>query len=82
MGVTDRQNREKLQTCPKVQNGDFDLDGLCSDLQKKAKCSGGGAVVAKEDFEQVMNKYLPCNDRAGQADLEAAVKEATGSTKI
>ncbi|KAK4665882.1 DNA-binding transcription factor yap1 [Podospora pseudopauciseta] len=73
---------EKLQTCPKVQNGDFDLDGLCSDLQKKAKCSGGGAVVAKEDFEQVMNKYLPCKDRAGQADLEAAVKEATSSTKI
>ncbi|KAK0742497.1 transcription factor PAP1-domain-containing protein [Apiosordaria backusii] len=66
---------EKLQTCPKVQNGDFDLDGLCSDLQKKAKCSGGGAVVAEEDFKHVMEKYL-CKDDEGKATLEAAVKEA------
>lgn len=49
---------EKLQACPKVQNGDFDLDGLCSDLQKKAKCSGTGAVVDEKDFKLVMKKYL------------------------
>ncbi|KAK4174589.1 transcription factor PAP1-domain-containing protein [Triangularia setosa] len=72
---------EKLQTCPKVQNGDFDLDGLCSDLQKKAKCSGGGAVVAEEDFKHVMQKYL-CKDDEGKADLEAAVKEATTKPKF
>lgn len=50
--------REKLQNCPKVQNGDFDLDGLCSDLQKKAKCSGSGAVVDERTFKDVMKKYL------------------------
>ena len=50
--------REKLQNCPKVQNGDFDLDGLCADLQKKAKCSGHGAVVDEKDFKVVMTKYL------------------------
>lgn len=50
--------REKLQSCPKVQNGDFDLDGLCSDLQKKAKCSGSGAVVDERTFKDVMRKYL------------------------
>lgn len=49
---------ERLQSCPKVQNGDFDLDGLCSDLQKKAKCSGSGAVVDETDFKAVMSKYL------------------------
>ncbi|KAK0707536.1 transcription factor PAP1-domain-containing protein [Lasiosphaeris hirsuta] len=54
---------EKLQNCPTVQNGDFDLDGLCSDLQKKAKCSGSGAVVDEKDFKMVMKKYLSKSDK-------------------
>ncbi|KAI1437115.1 transcription factor PAP1-domain-containing protein [Xylaria sp. CBS 124048] len=49
---------EKLQDCPKVQSGDLDLDGLCSDLQKKAKCGGTGAVVDEKDFKAVVSKYL------------------------
>ncbi|KAK8069746.1 bZIP transcription factor [Apiospora phragmitis] len=49
---------EKLQNCPKVQSGDIDLDGLCSDLQKKAKCGGTGAVVDETDFKAVMKKHL------------------------
>ncbi|KAI0168961.1 PAP1-domain-containing protein [Hypoxylon sp. FL1284] len=49
---------EKLQACPRVQSGDLDLDGLCSDLQKKAKCGGSGAVVDEKDFKAVMTKYL------------------------
>lgn len=53
---------EKLQNCPKVQNGDFDLDGLCSDLQKKAKCSGSGPVVDQGEFKAVMEKYLGKNN--------------------
>ncbi|KAI1871320.1 uncharacterized protein JN550_004765 [Neoarthrinium moseri] len=54
---------ERLQTCPKVQAGDIDLDGLCSDLQKKAKCGGTGAVVDEKDFKAVMSKHLgPCPD--------------------
>ncbi|KAF3761370.1 PAP1-domain-containing protein, partial [Cryphonectria parasitica EP155] len=48
----------KLQNCPSVQSGDFDLDGLCSDLQKKARCSGSGAVVDETTFKDVMKKYL------------------------
>ncbi|KAL1875820.1 DNA-binding transcription factor yap1 [Diaporthe australafricana] len=54
---------EKLQSCPRVQNGDFDLDGLCSDLQKKAKCSGSGAVVDESTFKKVMQKYLGKTDK-------------------
>lgn len=50
--------REKLQACPKVQSGEFDLDGLCSELQKKAKCSGNGAVVDEAEFKMVVSKYL------------------------
>ncbi|KAK7753892.1 DNA-binding transcription factor yap1 [Diatrype stigma] len=49
---------EKLQTCPKVHNGEIDLDGLCSDLQKKAKCGGTGAVVDEHDFKAIMTRYL------------------------
>jgi AP-1-like factor len=49
---------EKLQTCPKVASGDLDLDSLCSDLQKKAKCGGSGAVVDEKDFKTIMTKYL------------------------
>ncbi|CAN8097971.1 unnamed protein product [Discula destructiva] len=73
---------EKLQNCPKVQNGDFDLDGLCSDLQKKARCSGSGAVVDEKTFKDVMTKYLgkdggECpNDVPPEALQAAQVKQA------
>lgn len=56
--IANKRCREKLQNCPSVQNGDFDLDGLCSDLQKKARCSGSGAVVDEKTFKDVMKKYL------------------------
>ena len=55
---TNAPYREKLQTCPKVHNGEIDLDGLCSDLQKKAKCGGTGAVVDEHDFKAIMTRYL------------------------
>lgn len=57
-GETNNASREQLQGCAKVQSGDLDLDGLCSDLQKKAKCGGSGAVVDERDFKAVMTKYL------------------------
>lgn len=49
--------REKLQECPAAQHGDFDLDGLCSELTKKAKCSGSGPVVSEKEFDSILNKY-------------------------
>ncbi|UKZ67685.1 uncharacterized protein TrAtP1_008842 [Trichoderma atroviride] len=49
---------ERLQACPKAQNGEFDLDGLCSELTKKAKCSGSGPVVAETDFDSILRKYM------------------------
>ncbi|KAJ0158879.1 AP-1-like transcription factor [Colletotrichum tanaceti] len=49
---------EKLQTCPSVQTGEFDLDGLCTELQKKAKCTGQGPVVSETDFQTVVNKWM------------------------
>lgn len=51
-------NREKLQECPSAKNGDFDLDGLCSELTKKAKCSGYGPVVGENDFNSILQKFM------------------------
>jgi AP-1-like transcription factor len=55
---TNRPPREKLQNCPKAQTGEFDLDGLCSELTKKAKCSGTGPVVGETDFDTILKKYM------------------------
>jgi AP-1-like factor len=60
---------EKLQNCARVQSGDFDLDGLCSELQTKAKCSGSGPVVNESDFKHAMKKYLGKTDQE-MADCE------------
>jgi len=49
---------ERLQECPKAQSGEFDLDGLCSELTKKAKCSGNGPVVGETDFDTILKKYM------------------------
>lgn len=67
---------ETLQNCPRVQSGDFDLDGLCSDLQKKAKCSGSGAVVDEVDFKTVMQKFLgKSGDDCPQKAIDKAIAQ-------
>ncbi len=71
--VADLNHREKLQSCPSVQSGEFDLDGLCNDLQKKAKCSGSGAVVDEKDFKNVMQKYLCKEPRPETTSVEATM---------
>jgi len=58
---------DRLQACPKVKEGEFDLDLLCKDLQKKAKCSETGAVVNESDFNQIMNSYVGQNKTAHKA---------------
>lgn len=50
--------RDRLQACPKVKEGEFDLDLLCKDLQKKARCSETGAVVNESDFDKIMKSYV------------------------
>lgn len=65
---------EKLQNCPKARTGDFDLDGLCADLQKKAKCDGTGPVVSEADFQHAVKKYL-CKEEKVAAAVDAAAKQ-------
>lgn len=47
--------REQIQACPAVQNGEIDMDSLCSQLQQKAKCSGEGPVIQETDFKDVLD---------------------------
>jgi AP-1-like factor len=54
-----------------VKDGEFDLDVLCKDLQKKAKCSETGAVVNESDFNKIMNSYVS-NGKVPPKDLAAA----------
>jgi AP-1-like factor len=77
---TNRLNREKISKCPKAQSGDFDLDGLCADLQKKAKCDGTGPVISHEDFQVALKKYL-CKDDETTAAVDAAAKKMATQSK-
>ena len=80
---TNRINREKLQECPSAKNGDFDLDGLCSELTKKAKCSGYGPVLGEGDFNTILQKYMgkdasgDCVANALGVDLDKNAKPKT-----
>ena len=75
---SDHINREKLQACPTAQSGEFDLDALCSDLTKKAKCSGNGPVVGEADFDTILKKYMGGKDTTGVASkLGIEVEKAT-----
>lgn len=60
--------RSTLQTCPKFQSGDLDIEGLCTQLSSKAKCSeyGHGLVVPKDEVEAALWRL------AGVDDAEAA----------
>ncbi|KAG0651781.1 AP-1 transcription factor napA [Hyphodiscus hymeniophilus] len=58
---------DRLQACPKVKDGEFDLDLLCKDLQKKAKCSETGAVVNESDFNKIMKSYVDTNGNVNRS---------------
>ena len=47
--------RERLQTMPTVTNGQVDLEDLCSELRRKARCSESGVVVNEKDFNSIVS---------------------------
>ncbi|TKX24834.1 transcription factor-like protein 11 [Elsinoe australis] len=49
----------QLQSNKDFQDGKFDLDGLCSELRAKAKCSESGVVVPASDVDVAFKKM--CN---------------------
>ena len=46
--------RDRVQTSEKVQNGEADMDDLCSQLKSKAKCSGQGAMIDQKDVDRIL----------------------------
>ena len=51
-------HRDKLQSRPDFKDGSIDIDGLCTELRAKARCSESGVVVDTKDVEAAL-KRLP-----------------------
>ncbi|EJS42421.1 yap1p [Saccharomyces arboricola H-6] len=47
---------DRITTHPKYS--DIDVDGLCSELMTKAKCSERGVVINAEDVQLALNKHM------------------------
>ena len=60
------ESREAVQNSERLQNGEADMDDLCSQLKSKAKCSGSGPVIAQSDIDQILGPALAKQN--GQAD--------------
>ncbi|KAM0723756.1 hypothetical protein Q7P37_000746 [Cladosporium fusiforme] len=46
----------QLQSNPDFQDGKFDLDGLCSELRAKARCSESGVMVDQDHVDKALKK--------------------------
>ncbi|KAI5370787.1 Putative basic-leucine zipper domain, transcription factor PAP1, Yap1 redox domain superfamily [Septoria linicola] len=55
----------QLQSNPDFKEGKFDLDGLCSELRAKAKCSESGVMVDQDHVNAALKK-LGKKDEAGK----------------
>jgi AP-1-like factor len=42
----------------KFQNGEVDVDNLCSELRTKARCSESGVVINKKDVDAIMGRAV------------------------
>lgn len=56
----------QLQSNPDFQEGKFDLDGLCSELRAKARCSESGVMVDQDHVDAALRK-LGKKDEGGKA---------------
>jgi AP-1-like factor len=55
--------RDRISSHPRFVSGELDMDGLCSELRSKAKCSEVGVVVAENDVQEVLGKVgIPHKD--------------------
>lgn len=58
--LTHNPCRSSLQTCPKYQAGELDIDNLCTQLTATAKCSeyGQGMILPKDKVEAALWKLV------------------------
>lgn len=60
MNYTDKITRDKLQERDDFKDGTLDIDGLCSELRAKARCSESGVVIDQKDVESAL-KRMPAS---------------------
>lgn len=59
--LTSPRFRDRVQSSEKVQNGEADMDDLCSQLKAKAKCSGSGAMIDQKDVDRILGPTRELN---------------------
>jgi len=63
--------RDKLQTNQDFKEGNLDIDGLCSELRSKARCSESGVVIDQKDVDEAL-KRLPAKKASNAGTPQAA----------
>lgn len=76
MLCTNSFSRAQLKNCPKFQQGDIDMDNLCSELQTKATCTESGASITKDEWQKALWKI------AGVGGAEAGDKTQTQQATV
>ncbi|KAI9818803.1 MAG: DNA-binding transcription factor yap1 [Pycnora praestabilis] len=67
------QNRDRLTNDPRFQDGSIDVDGLCTELRSKARCSETGVVVNQKDVDELI-RCLPEAKATMQANKQAQLQ--------
>ncbi|KAI9894485.1 MAG: DNA-binding transcription factor yap1 [Vezdaea aestivalis] len=54
--LADRRSRDTINRDAKVQSGECDIDNLCKEMTKKARCTESGLKVPKKDVDELLKK--------------------------
>ncbi|KAF2172906.1 hypothetical protein M409DRAFT_49418 [Zasmidium cellare ATCC 36951] len=65
----------QLQSNPDFQEGKFDLDGLCSELRAKARCSESGVMVDQDHVDAALRKLGKKDDKGKAPDMPSLMFE-------
>lgn len=65
----------QLQSNPDFQEGKFDLDGLCSELRAKARCSESGVMVDQDHVDAALRKLGKKSDTGKAPDMPSLMFE-------
>jgi AP-1-like factor len=67
-----------LQSNPDFQDGKFDLDGLCSELRAKARCSESGVMVDQDHVDKALKKLGKTREEVERDNLGPPEPEGQG----
>lgn len=67
-----------MQSNPDFQDGKFDLDGLCSELRAKARCSESGVMVDQDHVDKALKKLGKTHEENQRDNLGPPEDEGKG----